>query len=197
MMATLPAPDASSKPIDLVFITEPNSRWKLEVGEDFVSPAYGITQRAPAVRSHIQTTLPKDLAVLFEAIQHGSRPGAFEVLDESSLNGVRGYRYQTDDTSELLFFAQPYVRWVCGSWSADSQLLYCKSNHDSLTQIVMIRGTFAEWQGKRFIDQPSRTNAMEWPDASASTSEFHLKALHLENFPISTINAFDSVPSQG
>lgn len=192
MTANFLESDTGTNTIALGFVTEQNSPWKVEVGDDFVSPAYGIKQQAPVVRTYLQTNLSTDVAVVLVPITHGFTLGAFEALDEFSLDGVRGYRYQTGGISELLFFAQPHSRWKCGSWAGDSQFLYCKLQGDCLTHIVMIRGSFIEWQGKSLIRQPSRAEVLEWPEDPASASAFSSQRICLDS-PVVDIAAVDAM----
>lgn len=186
-----PMSDGGSKNPALAFLIDRNSQWKTEAGEDFVSPAYGMKQSAPVVRTHIQTNLPANLATLLVPMPQNLNLGTFEGLDERSTGGVRGYRYQTCETTELFFFAQAYSRWMCGSWASDSEFIYCKLERECLTHIVMIRGTAAKWQGKNFIQNPSRTEVLEWPEVPTSPSEFSPVGDPSENS--GNIEAVDSV----
>lgn len=192
IVARFSTTDAGANAVPLAFVAERDSQWEIEVSEDFVSPAYGIKRRALLMRTFIQTNLPKDLAMLLLPMPHNSSLGAFEALDRRSTTGARGYRYQTGETTELFFFAQAYTRWICGPWTGDAEFLYCKVQQECVTHTVMIRGTVAEWQGKRFIHQPSRTGVLEWPEDPTPPNEFPLVGVSLENSR--NIEAVNSVP---
>lgn len=194
MVASLPAPEASADAIALAFLTDRHSEWKVRATEDFVSPAYGAIQRAPVLRAHIHTALPRDHAVLLVPIRYGSVLGTFGTLDRHSSTGVRGYSYQVGETSELLFFAQPYRKWICGPWASDAQFLYCKLQDNYVTHVVMIRGTFAEWQSNRFLDHSPKTDVLEWPKAAASATGLSPERISLEHFPLSDVAVVNSVP---
>lgn len=171
-MVRFTAPGEGVNPIVLGLLTHRGSQWKVEAGEGFVSPAYGAMQRAPVLRTYLQTALPNDVAVLLVPMPEESGLKLFDALDEDSTNGVRGYRYQTNHTTEFFFFAHSFNRWNCGSWAGDSQFLYSKWQHGLLTHVVMIRGTFAEWQGKRLVNQPSRPEVMEWSEETPAKQSF-------------------------
>ena len=186
--------DNSTERACLALLTDRNSAWTTEIIEGLVSPAYGSKQAAPVVRASLNATLPEDLGVLLVPMTRESEAGVFAPLGESSVNGVRGYRYQTFQTTEVLFIAQQNSPWACGPWSSDSKLLYCKLERGRFTHVIMVSGSFGEWRGKRFVSQPSRTDSFEWLSHLGSKKALCSEATVLDDSVITDFEVLDYVP---
>ena len=158
-------PTASEKTAarrSLAILTARNSNWRPEITEGFVSPAYGLKQVAPVLRISADVKLPADCAVLLLAAARRSEVGEFSTIGEGEVPKVRGYRYQTSESAEFLFFAPGNLAWECGPWASDAALLYCKLNAGRLAHAIMVSGSFAEWRGKRFVSRSSPAAVFEW-----------------------------------
>lgn len=153
-------------------LVDRNSVWTTEVVEGFFSAAYGSKQVAPVLRISANAKLPQECAVLLLPGLLASATGTFAALGEGTAQNVRGYRYQTLQATELLFFAEGNDAWTCGAWTSDSKFLYCRVEQGRLTHVIMVLGSHAEWRGKRFVSQPSRTEAFEWMSARGSQKAF-------------------------
>ncbi len=153
----------------IALLTDPNSEWITEIREGLVSPAYGSKQVAPVLLISSDATLPRECGVLILPMGASSEPGVFTALGESSTGGVCGYRYQTLETHEFLFFAQG-GSWSCGPWSSDSKLLYCKLERGRFSHVIMVSGSFGAWGGKQFVSHPLRTEIFEWMSPPGSNT---------------------------
>jgi hypothetical protein len=185
-------PDAAAQSACLALLIDRRSAWTTEITEGVVSPAYGSKQVAPVVRASASATLPEDCAVMLLPMARAAGTGTFSSLDESSVQGVRGYRYRTQQTMEFLFLAQANAPWTCGLWASDAELLYCKLERDQFTHVIMVSGSFGEWRSQRFVSHPAHTEIFEWVNRPGSKRALSSAGDVVENSAISS-EVFDSV----
>ena len=188
------SPDAAAERSCLALLIDRNSAWTTEIVESFLSSAYGSKQVAPAVRVCANVKLPKDCGVLLLPIAHASDIGAFSAIGSSPARGVYGYRYETMQSTELLFFAQGNIPWTCGPWTSDASLLYCKLERSRFTHVIMVSGSFAEWRGKRFVSHPSSKESFEWLSRAGSRESFSSGGNVAEDTVVNDFEVLDSVP---
>jgi Heparinase II/III-like protein/Heparinase II/III N-terminus len=150
--------------VTMALLVDRNSAWKTEITEGFVSPAYGCKQVARVVRVGANTKLPAECGVLLLPTAQASDAGVLSSLggSEGSVNETSGYRYQSFQVTEFLFFSDNHLPWKCGPWASDARFLYCKLESGRFTQVIMIDGSFAEWSGRRFVSLRARANSFEW-----------------------------------
>jgi hypothetical protein len=170
IFALPPASEKSLRRSGLAMLSDRNSAWTSEITEGFVSAAYGSRQLAPVVRFSANVRLPEDCAVLLLPMTEMSDIGSFTTIGESSIQGARGYRYQTVRSTEFLFFAPGNGRWECGPWISDAALLYVQLDGRRLAHVIMVSGSFAEWRGKRFVLRSAPVAAFEWLNPPAKVS---------------------------
>jgi heparinase II/III-like protein len=154
--------DPTTNSAGLALLIDCNSPWTSEITEGFVSRAYGSKQIAPVVRVSANVKLPADCAVLLLPSTPASDIGTFSAIGDSSVDGVRGYRYQTSRSAEFLFFFEGSGPWICGDWTSDASLLYCKLEQRKCAQVIMVYGSFAKWRGKPFVSRSSSVEKFEW-----------------------------------
>jgi hypothetical protein len=198
IIARSPASAKSMGHTGLAMLTAHNSAWTTEITEGFVSPAYGSKQAAPVVRVSANVKLPEDCGVLFLPTARASDIGTFTTIGESpiredSTKRVRGYRYQTAQCAEFLFFAPGNHRWQCGPWTSDAGLLYCKLNGGRLAHVIMVSGSFAEWRDQRFVSPSSPAESFEWLNRS-SLAKVSAGGDQPEYGVVSEFEFVDSVP---
>jgi hypothetical protein len=177
--------------VRMALLFERKSTWKTEIGQGFVSPAYGLKQPAPVLKASVTTMLPEECAVLLLPVAGKSIVGTFAALDEGAGRGVRGYRYQTPHSTEFIFFARGNAPWTYGLWASDASLLYCRLEAGRLAHVIMVAGSFAEWDGRRFVSHPSVPESFEWSDrpglsTTSSSADDHSQVRDFE--------ILDSVP---
>ncbi|MFZ0761880.1 MAG: alginate lyase family protein [Candidatus Sulfotelmatobacter sp.] len=178
----------------LALLIDRTSRWTVEIAEGFVSRAYGSKQIAPVVSASASTTLPADCGTLLLPTIRASDIGTFTAIGENPASGVRGYRYQTPQSSEFAFFAQQNTPWTCGPWASDATFLYCKLEHRRFAHVIMVSGSFAEWRGQRFVSRPSPIESFEWLNVAGSRKAFSSEGDMPEDTVISDFELFDSAP---
>src|SRR5579871_3244417 len=155
-------------PLSLV-ISSP-SLWKSEIIDDLVSPAYGLTAKAPTVRIQAKVRLPEECAVLLIPAAE-NEIGNFCRIPEAAAGDVHGYRYQAREWSEFVFFHDAQRPWTSGVWSSDAKVLYCKLENGRVAQVIMISGSFVDLQGKRMISHASALEKFEWSAGQSQPNE--------------------------
>lgn len=185
-------PDAATQSACLALLIDRRSAWTTEITEGVVSPAYGSKQVAPVVRASGNATLPEDCGVLLLPMARASEVGTFTSLGESSVQGVRAYRYRALQTIEFLFLAQANTPWTCGLWASDAKLLYCKLERGRFTHVIMISGSLGEWRGQRLVSHPAHTEVFEWVSRPGSKPSLSSAGDVVETSVINS-EVFDSV----
>jgi hypothetical protein len=186
--------DKNTERAGMALFIDRNSAWTIEIAEGVVSPAYGSKQVAPVVRISAHVELPEDCGVLLLPITRASDTGTFAAIGESGVRGVRGYRYQTLQGTEFLFFSQGNSPWTCGPWTSDASLLYCKLERSRFAHVIMVSGGFAEWRGKRFVSHPSPKENFEWLSRPGSGRAFASEGNAAEDTVVDDFEVLDSAP---
>jgi hypothetical protein len=185
--------DKATQRSGLALLIDHNSAWTTEIRDGLVSPAYGSKQVAPVVRASANVTLPEDCGVLLVPMAKVSEVGTFSGLGGSTVHKVHGYRYQTAQNTEFLFFAPGNRDWTCGPWSSDARLLYCKLERGRFTHVIMVSGSFGEWRGKRFVSRQSPTESFEWLSRPGWEKASTLPGSILDGSVVGDFEVFDSV----
>lgn len=165
------AAEHSDTPSMVMFVDSASS-WKTESTDTMVSPAYGSEETAPLIRASITAELPQDFATLLLTQVPATSPGTFRSFGEYTPHGARCYHYQTIEGTEFLFFSSGNISWSSGPsscgpwssgpWSSDAAFLYCNVKDGRLAQVIMVAGSFAEYQGQRFVAHPEVVESFEW-----------------------------------
>jgi hypothetical protein len=188
------ATDKSEPPASLALLIDRDSGWKTQVADYSISRAYGSKQRASLIRASVSARLPEECGVLLLPATRASDMGTFATIGDRSVPGLRGYCYQASDTAEYLFFSGGNCSWECGPWTSDAHLLYCRLEGGRLAHVIMVTGTFAQWQGKRFLSHPSPIETFEWVGRAGSRDNFCSSSNVLEDAVVSDLEFLDSVP---
>lgn len=186
------AEENRSQQASLALLLGRNSVWRTDISEDFVSTAYGAKQIAPLLRFSAKASLPQECGVLLLPLTRPREVGDFAILLETSDKRVRGYRYDSGEATEFIWFAEGTVPWKCGNWRSDAKLFYCKVEGHRLTHVIMVSGSFGEWGGKRFVSPPSG-EVFEWVKGSATQHLSSSEVGTLETFVITDPDVLDSV----
>jgi hypothetical protein len=161
------ADDRSIANLNLALLTPSNSIFKHESGSGLLSPAYGKSVPAPALRFSTETALPAECAVLIRMQQQGALEGKLTHISQSQDNGLHAYAYETADAVDTFFFHGPAGIWSSGPCASDAEFLYSRVEHDRPTKLVMIGGSFVKWDGKELITQSKRTD-FAWSTEAAT-----------------------------
>ena len=179
------SPGAITERACLALLIDRNSAWRTEIAEGSISPAYGSKQAAPVVCATANARLPQDCGLLLLPMAEPSEIGTFSTIGESMACGARGYRYQTMQSTEFLFFAQGNTPWTCGPWTSDASLLYCRLERSRFVHVIMISGSFAKWRSNPFVSHASIKEIFEWVSNEANAAE---------DTVVSDFEVLDSVP---
>ena len=188
------ATDKNTERVSIALLFDHNSAWKTEITQSFVSAAYGSKQPAPVLRASVTATLPEECAVLLLPVTQSSTIGTFAAIDESMVHDVRGYRYQTRHSAEFLFFARGNAPWTCGLWTSDASLLYCKLEAGRFAHVIMVSGSFAEWDGRRFVSHPAAVESFEWSDRPGIRASSRAEGSSPHDALVRHFEILDSVP---
>ena len=184
---------ANGEHTGMALLIDRNSAWTAKIEEGSISPAYGSKQVAPVVRISANAKLPADCGVLLLPQVRSSEIGTLAAIGESSIRGVRGYRYQTLHSTEFLFFSAGNSPWTCGPWTSDASFLYCKVERSRFAQVIMVSGSFADWRGNRFVSHPSAKQIFEWLSRPGSeNTSFHEENV-ADGTVVSNFEVLDSV----
>lgn len=155
------SPSDGGPAVALALLPAQGPAWTTKLRSGLVSPAYGATQPAPVVCFSATAPLPSDSAVLLVPLTRATRLGQFASIQERAASGVRAYRYDAARSTRCVFFGGN-GSWHCGPWSSDASLLYCALEDGRLEHVVMVSGSYAQWQDKQFIVHPTRVERFEW-----------------------------------
>jgi Heparinase II/III-like protein/Heparinase II/III N-terminus len=186
--------DGNAENARMALLLDQASAWTTEIAEGLVSRSYGSKQVAPAVRAWANVRLPQDCAVLLQPAGAASDVGTFAAIGSDPASQVRGYRYQNVQRTEFVFLGQGDRPWVCGPWSSDASLLYCRVERARFTHVIMISGSFAEWSGKRFVSLPSNAETFEWLNRDGERTAFSPDSPASTDSVVGNFEIFDSVP---
>jgi hypothetical protein len=153
---------AGTSALSLIVPEETVWHTSTEVSRTLVSPAYGALQPAPLVRCHARVRLPADVATALIP-----RSGALRQPDEPRLArmaqaAVQVYELDYHEESHGFFFALGEQPWSFGPWSSDARVLYCRIEKDKLTHLVVIGGTYVDWQGRPLLKVAGTSEFFEW-----------------------------------
>ncbi len=152
----------------LALLTSQNSVFQKELGSGLVSPAYGQTTTAPTVRVSAEVELPAECAVLMMAQPRAGALGEFVEITVPQGSELRGYRYEAADVAHCFFFASAAKPWTLAPWASDAEFLYCLIEHGQLSQLVMVRGSFARWGDKTLVSRARSVEKFEWSDRTGA-----------------------------
>jgi hypothetical protein len=186
---------AVSNEPELSLIVPEETVWHtaMEVSRTLLSPAYGALQPAPLVRCHARVLLPAETATALlprrGAIrQEGERltePRIEQKLEPRLASmaqaAVQVYELDYHDESHGFFFALGDEAWSFGPWSSDATALYCRIEKEKLAHLIVIGGTYVEWQGQPLLKAARRSDFFEWRKQdglmNAMPDEFSVTAL--------------------
>ena len=168
------APAGSTLRTHLTLLGAREAGWSRELTSDYVSPAYGVRLAAPLVRFQATVRLPAECATFI--LPGVAPPGyTFERLGadaRAEQRPVSGYRYQDSIARREFLFAESDDAWTFGAWSSDARLVYASFKSEQLAHLVLVDGSFAEFEGKALALCPRRLQRFEWLKAGDELQTF-------------------------
>ena len=154
--------DTTSSGSSLTVIPLDDSRWRVDITEGVLSPAYGLTESAPVIRCRAHATLPAEVAVALLP-----RTGAFEPDPEQRLIAERrpaaqAYELLRGAESRAFCFALDKRPWTHGPWSSDAELLHAHFAGDQLLHLIVVRGSYVAWRGRELLKSSTPSGVFEW-----------------------------------
>ncbi len=180
--------DGASHAVALSMLVPEGTVWQTgtDIGVTRVSPAYGIVDDAPVIRSRAKITLPAEVATAllpsFAAQRDDglSQPRLTSLTDPS----VQNYELHQDDDNQSFVFALSHGQWNFGLWSSDARVFYRRIQKERLTQMIAIGATFVAWRGQDILRASSPSECFEWregyADLNADSKSFSVTPLFKE-----------------
>ena len=164
--------------------------WRVSITEGQISPAYGRYEPASILHCAARAKLPAEIATALveenrvgEAGQNRRRLNMMAVQKAA----VQAYELDDADTIHNFFFARNKQPWSASFWSSDAELVYIRSEHDELSQLIVIGGSSVAWHGKPLLNADGPFPFFEWQRESNITTSGREK--------FSTTPAFDELIS--
>jgi hypothetical protein len=168
--------DAVSGEPGLSLIVPEETVWQraMEVSRTLVSPAYGAFQPAPLVLCHARVLLPAETATgllprrgaIRQESERLTEPRIEQQLEPRLASmaqaAVQVYELDYHDGSHGFFFALGDEAWSFGPWSSDARVLYCRIEKEKLAHLIVIGGTYIEWQGQPLLKAVRPADFFEW-----------------------------------
>ena len=158
---------AATSQLRLALLPQEDAGWTSELMSGEFSPAYGLKEPAPVLRSRAEVKLPADFATMIVPMFSASdNPGRFISLSqEESLidNGsVHSFRYDEETKTHYVIFAEESKPWSLGEWSSDATVLYYRLENRRLAHLILCGASFAKWQAKELLTHPVFLQRFEW-----------------------------------
>ncbi len=145
-----------------------------EVSQTTLSSAYGMLQSAPLVRCHARIMLPAETATALishaGAIRQASELHSEPRMTSTAQASVQVYELDYGGQNHEFFFALGDDGWSSGAWSSDAQVLYCRTEEQQLSHLIVIGGTHVAWQGQSLLKAPRPSTFFEWRRQDAERS---------------------------
>jgi hypothetical protein len=182
--------DATSPGSALNFFVPTGTVWATaaEIGITQLSPAYGAIESAPLIRCHARVLLPAETAAALLPVRREIEHDEFgraniDRVNESKADprltsirqeAVQAYELDYHDHSERhgFIFALGNEAWNFGPWSSDARVLSCRIQEGQLANLVVIGGTYVDWQGQSLLRLAGAPGIFEWSrqDIAANTA---------------------------
>jgi hypothetical protein len=159
--------------------------WKTELTQGLVSPAYGYYQPAPLVHCAARGRLPAEIATAFltqTSTRHDQGPTRMVRTHHPS---VEAYELHQGEQLHEFFFAADRQPWSSGAWSSDAELLYCRTEREKLTHLIVIGGSSVTRQEQALLKAHRPSKFFEWRKAD--------RMMNAEPEPFSRTPLFDEL----
>jgi hypothetical protein len=147
-----------------------NSAWNAELSSALDSPAYGSKRTTPMACLRSRTVLPAESALLLVPLMAGAAPGYFADCTEPGSN-ARAYRYDLTQSTQYVILRDGEGNWTHSRWTSDAELVYCHLRDGRPAHIVMISGSFANWQEQNLVSLQKPAEYVEWLEGNVCASE--------------------------
>ena len=167
LVARGPAAVASRDGQSLALLGVVDEAWRLTVGEDDYSPAYGLRVPAPVARWSAGGECPAEFVT---AIGFGAEMAEARLTRvDDGAGGAAGYEYAAAGERRWFFFAAGERAWRSGEWASDAAVLCFRAAPGGIRELILAGGRYVEYAGKRAIaarePQPRvecRADGMGW-----------------------------------
>jgi hypothetical protein len=124
--------------------------WRLTVGEDDYSPAYGIRVPAPVACWSANRECPAEFVT---AIGFGAEAAEARLTRvDDGADGAAGYEYASGEEHRRFFFAAGERAWRSGEWASDAAVLGFRAAPGGIRELILAGASYVEFAGKRAIE---------------------------------------------
>jgi len=160
---------AEAQQVHLMLLPVDDSRWKLALRSEYVSPAYGEKVSAPVLRCSAGHPVPAGTAMLLiagvnaQADADQLRSLIRAELESGKLeNPDAVYRYEQGNTSHAFIFAPGMRTWSYGAWASDARFLHLRVKDGRIDALRLCGGTSIQFQGESLMSHSSVLQWLEW-----------------------------------
>jgi hypothetical protein len=148
--------------ISLAIAVAADNQWKTEITSGWNSPVYGRKEPIAVVRCDARLSLPAEMATLLIPGPGPSPSLLMKGLATQCNASVQAYSFETEELAHYVFFSFEEGTWAIGPWSSDASFLYCGLDGRRLVHIVLIGGSFVQWQRNDVIIVGHAVDFLEW-----------------------------------
>jgi Heparinase II/III-like protein/Heparinase II/III N-terminus len=179
---------ATPHEIALSLLVPEETVWQTGTDEDTtqVSPAYGVVETAPVIRSRATMKLPAEIATALlpnSVAEHDADGSRERRLTSVTDSAVQVYELNGGDDTQSFIFALHDRQWSFGPWSSDAKTFSCRIRKERLTHFIAIGSTFVAWHGQDLIRSTGPSNFFEWREGdefNADPKSFAVTSLFKE-----------------
>ena len=151
---------ASDSAIGLRILFAGSAAWQQETLESEYSPAYGCIQKAPVLRYRTRAQVPTEIATAL-TLENGALAEEPQLRSQSH-DRVQTYQLQSAQMIHSFFFAERENPWRAGPWASDAEFLYCRTEGQILTHLVLLSGSYVRFQDSPVLQAGEPIDWLEW-----------------------------------
>ena len=77
-------------------------------------------------------------------------------------DAAQSYELQVNGRRHEFIFSLGDRPWCAGPWTSDAELLYCRTENEKLTQLIVIGGSSVDWQRHPLLRASGPSRYFEW-----------------------------------
>lgn len=165
-LALGPEHEQKSDAACLTLLPTEDSRWRLSLRSEDVSPSYGEEVAAPVLRCAAGLALPAETAMLLSA--RVERPSGFadalvrEDLNEPDAPEAVYKLHQGNITHAFVFSRSESANWAYRGWASDAQLLYLRMDSNHIDRLIVFHCSFVQCAGSQLMKHGGPIEWVEW-----------------------------------
>jgi hypothetical protein len=140
-----------------------DSSWHRTLEESFISPAYGVREKAPVLRLTRTGALPAETAtVLVPATLTSENLSLHYDQSASATGGVAIYQLRRGRLLDRFVFNAGRCTWKLEDWVSDAEFFRVQLTNDELTSVCAISVSGLSLRGREILNQADRLEWLDW-----------------------------------